>query len=196
MSLWPALDRRKSRLQARPVFDGKESVMTTKKKKRNITADKQVVAINQSRCGLCGKTKNLTKTECCDNWICDDEDQYIMFSYSRNSCSRNHRRFTLCGFHHTEGHAGDWKNCPQCKEDIKTEMYVYYGTNEYNFEKLENPPDYEPTKCSKCGALIRLGTEGYTQSRDEYWCEACAAKEIEKRLRRAKASSRRPKGHG
>ena len=75
-------------------------------------------------------------------------------------------------------------------------MYVYYGTNEYNFEKLENPPDYEPTKCSKCGALIRLGTEGYTQSRDEYWCEACAAKEIEKRLRRAKASSRRPKGHG
>lgn len=26
------------------------------------------------RCGLCGKTKNLTKTECCGNWICDDED--------------------------------------------------------------------------------------------------------------------------
>jgi hypothetical protein len=44
-------------------------------------------------------------------------------------------------------------------------MYVYYGTNEYNFEKLENPPDYEPTKCSKCGVVIKLGAEGFTQPR-------------------------------
>jgi hypothetical protein len=44
--------------------------------------------------------------------------------------------------------------------------------------------------------LIRPGTEGITQSGNEYWCEACAAKEMEKILRRPKASSRRPKGHG
>ena len=24
------------------------------------------------RCGQCGKTKKLTRTECCDQWICDD----------------------------------------------------------------------------------------------------------------------------
>lgn len=47
------------------------------------------------RCGLCGKTKKLTKTECCDNWICDDEDQYRLFSFAHNSCRRNHRRYTL-----------------------------------------------------------------------------------------------------
>ena len=31
-------------------------------------------------CGLCGKTKKLTKTECCGNWICDDEHKYVVFS--------------------------------------------------------------------------------------------------------------------
>lgn len=42
---------------------------------------------NRPRCGLCGKTTNLTKTECCGTWICDDEHKYVMFSYARNSCS-------------------------------------------------------------------------------------------------------------
>jgi len=32
-------------------------------------------------CGLCGATNNLTKTDCCGQWICDDEDQYELFSY-------------------------------------------------------------------------------------------------------------------
>ena len=45
--------------------------------------------VEKNRCGLCGKTRNLTKTECCDHWICDDEDKYVMFSYARNSCHRN-----------------------------------------------------------------------------------------------------------
>jgi len=31
------------------------------------------------RCGLCGKTKNLIKTECCGNWMCNDEHKYITF---------------------------------------------------------------------------------------------------------------------
>jgi len=117
------------------------------------------------RCGLCGKTKNLTKTECCGTWICDDEHKYVMFSYARNSCIRNHRRYTLCGYHHTEGHPGDWTDCPKCRESFETEMYVWYGTNEYNFKKLPNPPAYEPTHCADCGRVIRLGRMG-TLSRE------------------------------
>lgn len=136
------------------------------------------------RCGLCGKMKNLTKTECCGNWICDDEDQYKLFSYARNSCSRNHSRYTLCGYHHAEKHEKKWQDCEECRESFETEMYVWYGTNEYNFEKLLNPPSYEPTHCSKCGIIIKLGTEGYTESGDEYWCEKCSAKEMAKILRR------------
>lgn len=129
-------------------------------------------------CGLCGKTKNLTKTECCGNWICDDEHKYVMFSYARNSCSRNHRRYTLCGYHFNEGHPGDWKDCPKCRESFKTEMYVYYGTNEYNFELLPNPPAYEPTTCAACGRAIALGTEGHSVLGDKYWCDRCTAKRM------------------
>jgi hypothetical protein len=101
------------------------------------------------RCGLCGKRGKLVRTECCDNWICDDQRSYVMFSHARNSCHRNHSHYTLCAFHHNGQHDGDWKTCQKCRENFETEMYVWHGTNEYNFEKLENPPDYEP----RCVAL-------------------------------------------
>jgi hypothetical protein len=127
------------------------------------------------RCGLCGKTGKLIKTECCGQWICDDGHKYVVFSYARNSCSRNHDRYTLCGYHHNEGHKGSWKTCAKCKDAFEAEMYAYYGTNEYNFEKLENPPDYEPTKCSKCGAIIVLSEGGYSRGRDGYRCSNCMA---------------------
>lgn len=125
-------------------------------------------------CALCGKTENLTKTDCCDNWICDDEDQYRLFSFARNSCSRNHRRYTLCGGHHAEGHAGRWQDCQECRDLFETELYVYYGTNEYNFEKLTNPPKYEPTRCIKCKHVIRLGYDAYSYSSEGYLCEKCS----------------------
>lgn len=128
---------------------------------------------NVPRCGLCGKTGNLAKTECCNQWICDDEGEYVVFSYARNSCYRNHSRYTLCGYHYNEEHSGDWKTCQKCRDDFDTEMYVDSGTNEYNFEKLENPPDYEPTTCRKCGAVIVLSEGGYTQSSDGFRCGKC-----------------------
>lgn len=130
------------------------------------------------RCGLCGKTENLTKTECCGNWICDDEDQYRLFSFAHNSCRRNHRRYTLCGAHYAEGHEGRWQDCQQCREMFETEIYVYYGTNEYNFEKLTNPPKYEPTHCAGCNRVIRLGYEGYSYGPGGYLCEKCTGKKF------------------
>ncbi len=145
------------------------------KKTRKSAAARRRKSPSGPRCGLCGKTANLTQTECCGQWICDDEDQYVLFSYDRNSCYRNHRRYTLCGYHHAEGHSGDWKECPQCREDFKheLEMYVEYGTNEYNFEKLPDPPDYEPTKCAKCGAVIVLSEGGFSMQGGKYMCAEC-----------------------
>ncbi len=125
------------------------------------------------RCGLCGKTRNLTRTECCGQWICDDENNYALFSYARNSCSRNHRRYTLCGFHHAEGHSDAWQDCSACRSEFETEVYVYYGTNEYNFTKLANPPSYEPTKCGGCSTIISLGEGGYSAQGRQYFCERC-----------------------
>jgi hypothetical protein len=138
--------------------------------KKKAIADKFA---EKPRCGLCGKTRNLTRTECCGQWICDDEDTYQLFSYARNSCSRNHRRYTLCGYHHTEGHAGRWQDCPKCRDSIEPEMYVYYGTNEYNFEVLKNPPSYEPTHCTQCGVVIVLSEGGYSDSAEGTFCMRC-----------------------
>jgi hypothetical protein len=137
---------------------------------------------DKPKCGLCGKIKNLTKTECCGRWICDDEHEYVPFSYATNSCSRNHRRYTLCGFHFAEEHKGSWQDCPECRKAFETEMYVYYGTNEFNFQKLQNPPAFDPTLCSKCGTLIRLGNDESTISGKEYWCEKCSRKEMQKKM--------------
>lgn len=129
-----------------------------------------------SRCGLCGKQGNLTKAECCGHWICDDEDRYVLFSYARNSCYRNHRRYTLCGYHSAEEHPGHWMECRRCRGGFETEMVVWYGTNNYNFEKLKNPPAYQPTKCSGCGTVISLGKDGYSTQGRKYLCEDCSWK--------------------
>lgn len=131
------------------------------------------------RCGLCGKTENLTRTPCCNQWICDDEANYVIFSFARNSCHRNHSRYTLCSYHHNEEHSGHWQDCTQCRDDFDTEMYVYYGTNEYNFEKLKDPPKFEPTHCAHCNKVIDLGNDGYTLSSEGYLCEKCANKRMQ-----------------
>ncbi|MBU2233951.1 hypothetical protein KJ627_03785 [Patescibacteria group bacterium] len=134
-------------------------------------------------CGLCGKKKNPRyKTECCGNWICDDEENYVMFSYSRKHCSRNHRRFTLCGHHHAESHSGDWKTCKECYKDFEheLEMYVWYGTNEYNFEVLPNPPEFKPTYCSKCGKRLILPDGGFSTLCEVYRCDECGISPAER----------------
>jgi hypothetical protein len=132
----------------------------------------------QPQCGLCGRRGDLTKTPCCGQWICDDAHTYRLFSYARNSCYRNHDRYTLCAAHYHEGHAGHWKECRDCKNAFETEMYVYYGTNEYNFEVLENPPEFAPTRCDGCGAIIVLSEGGYSMGADGYLCDTCTAKKF------------------
>lgn len=132
--------------------------------------------LDSTKCGLCNKKKNLTQTPCCNNTICDDQNEYVLFSYARNSCSRNHWRLTLCGVHDATGHTGRWQDCEECAEDIETELYVYFGTNEYNFEKLKNPPAYTPTRCHTCSKIIKLGAEGGCMiTREGYICERCSA---------------------
>jgi hypothetical protein len=132
-------------------------------------------APTRARCGLCGKTGRLYKTPCCGSWICDDEDKYRLFSFATNSCSRNHRRYTVCGSHYEEEHEGDWRTCDECRDGYpKLEMYVYAATNEFNFTKLENPPAYEPTRCAKCQEVIHLGSESYSVKGDDYLCAACS----------------------
>jgi hypothetical protein len=150
-------------------------------KKNSKTQKKRAEGSEVPRCGLCGKTENLTRTECCGQWICDDEDQYVPFSYERNSCHRNHSRYTLCSHHFNESHQGDWKTCKTCRDDFEDdlEMYVEYGTNEYNFEVLENPPAFEPTHCIRCGKVIIKANGGYTQNSEGCVCFDCEESPLE-----------------
>lgn len=134
------------------------------------------------KCGLCGTSGNLTKTECCDAWICDDESEYVMFSYAHNSCHRNHSRYTLCASHYNEGHDGEWQTCEECRQGFETEMYVWYATNEYNFVKLENPPKYKPTKCAKCKRVIKLADGGYSMRDGGYYCDSCSGFDLSRLL--------------
>jgi hypothetical protein len=153
----------------------KRKKLVAQAKVRAAASAERVAEPGRPCCGLCGATKNLTRTECCGEWICDDEDQYVLFSYARNSCSRNHRRYTLCGSHFDEGHSGRWQDCPKCRQQMEPEMYVYYGTNEYNFEVLQNPPEYQPTHCASCGRVIVLADGGYSYSAQGYLCGHCTA---------------------
>jgi len=161
----------------------------TQRPRRILRAERQSSRLSRAernsrpQCGLCGSTENLTQTECCGEWICNDEDQYVLFSYAHNSCSRNHRRYTLCGRHFEEGHEGRWHDCTECRQSVETEMYVHFGTNEYNFETLSNPPAYEPTHCAKCGNVIELANGGYSRGRDGFTCMNCVPEDVAKLFR-------------
>jgi len=135
---------------------------------------------------LCGKAGSVSRTECCGNWICYDASNL----YARNRCFRNHDRNTLCSYHHNEGHRGSWKDCKRCRKAFDTEVYIWYGTNKHNFEKLANPPSFEPTLCAKCGKRINLGHDGYSQFGDDHWCEECTSRMMEPELPPLASSTR------
>jgi hypothetical protein len=139
------------------------------------------------KCGLCGKTENLVKTDCCDTWICDDTHNRILLSNGQNSCLGKHDHYTLCSYHFTNRHKGDWQNCSACRKSFGTEIYVWYGTNEFNVSKLENPPAFEPTKCIDCGCLIVLSSDHYSKSADGYRCLNCSDLLAEKRFKQIMA---------
>jgi hypothetical protein len=68
-------------------------------------------------------------------------------------------------------------------------MYVWYGTNEFNFEKLLNPPEYAPTTCVGCGTIINLSEDGYSHGPDGYRCEVCTVKAVAEKVRRRATSN-------
>ena len=124
----------------------------------------------EKRCFICGATKNLVRTECCGKWICDDEADYVLFSYARNSCHRNHRRFTLCAFHHDEGHKGDWKTCPKCRKMAEPEMVVWFGTNEFGNRCPTR--EVRPNEMQKVGNVISFRGRLFLWQR-RFTCSAC-----------------------
>ncbi|KAF9476773.1 hypothetical protein BDN70DRAFT_151461 [Pholiota conissans] len=132
----------------------------------------------KSYCGLCGKTGGpLRTTDCCGKTLCDDYEKYVMFTYSHDSCSRNHDRYTSCHSHHTEEHSGsDWKTCIECAEGFDPEFTAWYGTNNFNFldDILPNPPTFSPKYCKKCGKMVKQNAESNSRLPDRsILCSTC-----------------------
>ena len=126
------------------------------------------------KCELCGRRRVLIPTDCCKRLVCGIAGADGRQRATVGGCYRSHQRYTLCTHHFAEGHAGKWQTCVKCRDDFKTEMYVWYGTNEHNLEKLENPPSFEPTLCAGCGKRIRLSVDAHSISPDgRYRCDEC-----------------------
>jgi hypothetical protein len=176
----PLLADKKAKTEAKQKGDkkagyGKKSEKDANKGKKS-TDDKDKrkkdMESNKKACGLCGKTKRLTKTECCNNWICDDQDKYVLFSYATNTCNRNHDRYTLCSSHYHEEHEGKWQDCQKCKESFKLEDYAYYVTNDFNFEKLKDAPNVR-IKCVKCDFESDTIEDFAVGSSEGWYCGNC-----------------------
>lgn len=111
-------------------------------------------------CAICAGQKNLERADCCGNWICNNEKDYQLYSYSRHFCSRSHRMYTCCGSHHAEGHKGDWRSCEPCTDRLGGARY--YATNVYNVTPaLESPrgSTMVTAACTRCGVRVAYGIE-------------------------------------
>ncbi len=85
------------------------------------------------KCGICGSTKNLEKTECCGEWVC--MDNAVAANGKTSKCHPFHRRYTICSYHHDLGHDGDWNDCQMCKDSFPKPVYVEMSENDYNFRR-------------------------------------------------------------
>ncbi|KAK1745097.1 hypothetical protein QTG54_004388 [Skeletonema marinoi] len=95
-----------------------------------------------------------------------------MNSYEREGqCARNHRSQSICGFHNSEGHDGEWKTCKACEEFFHPYDYAVKATSQavggtarrYNFDDNVrsdiHPADVPFPTCHKCEALVNTTEE-------------------------------------
>ena len=93
------------------------------------------------RAASCSKTGKLRKTQCCGNWVCDDHDKYVPFSYAQKQLQPGiMTTIPSAGIITMKGMEATGKTARNAATYFETEMYVWYGTNDYNFEKLETRP--------------------------------------------------------
>ncbi|EGG22262.1 hypothetical protein DFA_04380 [Cavenderia fasciculata] len=158
--------------------DIEDVISTPGSKQQNSKADEKAkkktleASTKGEKCGLCGKSGKLTRTPCCNNVICDDWDNYVLFSQANNSCSRNHDRNTVCSVHYMQKHGGPWQTCQVCKRGSPPAMYAHGATNKYNFSPLKNVK-LIPFKCAMCGHTSTDKFDFPTVGSGGYYCKKC-----------------------
>eukprot|EP01094_Clydonella_sp_ATCC50884_P004983 TRINITY_DN13966_c0_g1_i1.p1 TRINITY_DN13966_c0_g1~~TRINITY_DN13966_c0_g1_i1.p1 ORF type:complete len:266 (+),score=62.95 TRINITY_DN13966_c0_g1_i1:82-879(+) len=157
-------------------------------------------------CAICGRSASsvrLGRARCCGMIGCDTEDEYVMFSYSKEHCLRSHHRYTVCGYHNEEGHgpekglADDWRVCEGDGEPcmhgvsatgnrvmassffgVEVPVDYWYALNAYN--EVPVPTERVPKgrlfqRCGRCN--IPLIHEGFQVTRTHgRVCQACGSR--------------------
>jgi len=131
-------------------------------------------------CGAGGSEVKLGRTDCCNLPVCDNEEEYQMFSYSRDFCKRSHSRYTSCGFHHNNRHAGDWRECTKCDDELPQDtsgVRSWYSTNGFNvtpaLERCLTQGSYLTKPCSGCKGRIMPGHDGEIFAYGKTYCARC-----------------------
>jgi hypothetical protein len=140
-------------------------------KRKRIAISCRSVPLRMMNAAFVVPKKNLERTECCGNWICNTEEDYQLFSYSREFCSRSHNRYTTCTWHCTEEHGSsvDWRECKECmKDSTKNNVRSWNSTNGYNFTPglmAAYPKGSMITaECCSCHGRIATGFEAHVYS--------------------------------
>eukprot|EP00603_Paraphysomonas_imperforata_P002208 CAMPEP_0114421074 /NCGR_PEP_ID=MMETSP0103-20121206/4888_1 /TAXON_ID=37642 ORGANISM="Paraphysomonas imperforata, Strain PA2" /NCGR_SAMPLE_ID=MMETSP0103 /ASSEMBLY_ACC=CAM_ASM_000201 /LENGTH=263 /DNA_ID=CAMNT_0001589579 /DNA_START=108 /DNA_END=899 /DNA_ORIENTATION=- len=130
-------------------------------------------------------SKPLTITRCCRQVICDTQENYQMFSYSREFCERSHERYTLCGHHGVETYCDpnvDWRVCAGCNPMRDGADWLpdklWRGLNPYNVCPLlaSRVPRHSLCEtCSQCRGKFMSGLEGCQFGMNGITCLRCAA---------------------
>lgn len=115
-------------------------------------------------CGLCKNNDNLTITECCRNFICNEFD---------DGCLKEHLNETVCGMHYINKHEGKWQECIKCQNNLGNELFNFHGINGSNFERLSEHLPFEKTRCCKCTRRIFLALEDYHRENKIFTCINC-----------------------
>lgn len=139
-------------------------------------ADAPTLVGGKPSCGVCGTTKTrIVRTECCGLWLCDNSEEYQLFSYSRAFCARSHSRYTLCGAHYAESHSGDWRSCATCSSAYDSANHMWYAFNGYNFTPGLPQPKGTPWTfpCEVCGVRVAPGFEEYSSGGRGLTCGSC-----------------------
>ncbi len=135
-----------ARVNFKPIYYTDEEMLAkyplqTRKSKRELKRLNKRKNLKEMGCCICGEHEDdMTITDCCGLPICDTEDSYQMFSYSRDICPRSHSKYTHCGGMHGRSEFceedKDWRECLECLSGLSNDRMVndtlWRGLNAYN----------------------------------------------------------------
>ncbi|MBI4864626.1 MAG: hypothetical protein HY815_30880 [Candidatus Riflebacteria bacterium] len=135
------------------------------------TAPRRSFGPNQ--CIVCGGGRKVTTTACCDLPICDDWAEFVPYSDPVDCCSRSHDRYTLCGYHHSVGHDGDWVSCRECWDAFPSDLYACFAENRFNLPSEVPLVVGQLSRCDACGREVSLLAESFWAVSGELICSRC-----------------------